>query len=152
MEDDELEVDLDEEDESDELEVDLDEVDDTDEDKKRKDNKAFAAMRIENKRLKEENERLSVKPDPIIEPEPAPDPNDVSNWTEKQWDELAEKDWKQAVDLRSQMNAKNVMQEQTKIEKSNKVLVDSKQKVLTRHPELNDVNSEKSKIFKQIPS
>jgi len=148
----ELEDELDDEDE---LEVDLDTVDDTEDEKQKRDNKAFAAMRIENKRLKEEYDRLRDERDNRPDPEPVhpvPNTDDPSNWNEKQWDELAEKDWKQAVDLRSQINAQKVMQDQTRVEKANKVLVDSKQKVLSRHPELNDGNSEKSKIFKQILS
>lgn len=138
-----------------EIEVDLDE----EEEEEAPDNKAFAKMRVENKDLKravedltKTVEGLNVQPDVAPAPvtTPAVDPRDHKNWTEAQWDELAKTDWKKAVDLRSQLKAEEVQAQSTHTTEFNKVLEDSKKKVLVRHPELNDPNSEKAKVYRNI--
>ena len=77
-------------------------------------------------------------------------PNTGVPTTEAEWDALAEKDWKLAVDLRSQANARQVLEQQTTQTKAAKDLEEAKTRVLRRHPELNDGNSDKTKIFQQI--
>ena len=125
-------------------------------------NKAFAAMRVENKELKktveEMNEKIdgltqTAEPAPVVAPDttqPAADPSDPKNWTGAQWDKLAKDDWKKAVDLRSKMQAEQTQVNATNTAEFNRVMEESKQSVLTRHPELNDPNSEKSKVYRNI--
>jgi len=152
-----LDDDITSEDESEqEIEVDLDAED---EEEEKPGNKAFAEMRIENKELKqtvadlkESVDNLNVAPAPEIQ-QTAPivgDPNDHRNWSEAQWDELAKTDWKKAVDLRSRVQAEQINQNYTHTAEFNKVLETSKQSVLRRHPELNDPNSEKAKVYRNI--
>lgn len=159
------EIDLDDEisdEEEEEIEIDLDEDEEDDEgDTPPKAKKAWAAMRADNKELKKTVEDLKTtveslgKQDeqPYVAPITTPinaDPSDPRSWTEDKWDELAKKDWKKAVDLRSQIQAEDKISSNTQTTEFNRVLEESKQSVLTRHPELNDPNSEKAKIFKNI--
>lgn len=150
----------DEEDELGDVEIDLDD-DDDDDDSQTPSDKAFAAMRVENKELKKTVDELKAAVDnlgqeddvPYVAPvttSPNADPSDPRSWTEDKWDDLAKKDWKKAVDLRSQIQAEDRITKSTQTVEFNRVLEESKQSVLKRHPELNDPNSEKSKIFKNI--
>ena len=131
-------------------------LDDDDDDKDTDDdirarNKAFASMRVENKDLKNRIERLENAPAPPPQPKyPDPVVNDGVPKTESEWDDLAEKDWKKAVDLRSTINANNIIQTQKQETKYERTLNESKQRVIAVHPELNDNASEKTKIFTQI--
>jgi len=144
------------------VEVDLDEPEEED-DTPPKARTAWAAMRAENKELKKlvgdlktsvEGIKAGTQQEDVYVP-PAhansqPDTRDPRNWTEDQWDDLAKKDWKKAVDLRSKLQAEEIQQQSMQTADFNKVLEDSKQKVLSRHPELNDPNSEKAKIYRNI--
>jgi len=136
----------------DDITIDLDEDDETP-----KEDKKWAEMRVENKELKKTVDEMKAKIDGISQPAPVvtpvagtPDPTDPANWTDAEWDELAKNDWKKAVDLRSEIKAKQQYQTATATTEHNKVLEDSKVEVLRRHPELGDTNSEKSKIFRNI--
>ena len=138
-----------------ELEVDLDEVEE--EEEYDKSNKAFAAMRVQNKELKKSLEELSariseVSNQPAVQaaPEPQLDMDDPSRWSDEDWDEYARKDWKGAVDLRSEMKAKRYYDQVNEAKVESDVLLKSKQAVLARHPELNDNNSEKARVFTNI--
>jgi len=147
----------------DDLEIDLDEGDDEDDDDKgaaRASNQKFAAMRVENKKLTDsvadltntvqslQSNRPMITP---LEPEqntaivPAGTPK-----TDEEWDALAQKDWKKAVDLRSIQNAQSIIKEQKATSKADATLDASKQNVLAVHPELNDNNSEKARIYVNI--
>jgi len=137
-----------------EIEVDLDEEDDEEDTPA---NKAFAAMRVENRELKRTVDELKTAVEGInTRPDAAPatssiiDSNDPRNWSEAQWDDLAKSDWKKAVDLRSKLQAEEINREVTHTTEFNRVLEESKQKVLTRHPELNNPNSEKAKVYRNI--
>jgi len=157
-----LEVDLDEPSDDEGLEVDLDEDEDDEDDDpkaKSKQNKKFAQMRVKNKELAEENERLkrgqatvpSRPQQPAAQPQGAQaNPNDPRNWSEAQWDKYAKEDWKGAVDLRSQINAENVINNTTKAQKDNSIMEESKEIVAAKHPELNLDNTPKSKIYIEI--
>jgi len=140
-------------------EIDLDEEEDT----RTPSDKAFAAMRVENKELKRAVDDLKAvvqglqSSDDSTPPYVAPeknntnyDPNDTRTWTEDKWDELAKKDWKKAVDLRSKIQAEERIAASTQTTEFNRVLEESKLAALKRHPELNDPNSEKSKIYRNI--
>lgn len=153
LEDNEL-LEDDEDDKGDEdLEIDLDDEDDVEAAKRaeRDRNKAFAAMRIENKQLKESVDNLSQQVQGISKPAPVqrPAPTGLPQ-TDAEWDDLAEKDWKKAVDLRSIQNAQNIVQQQKAAASAMSTLEKSKQRVLALHPEIDDDNSEKAKIFKNI--
>jgi hypothetical protein len=109
-------------------------------------------MRIENKELKDNQVRmqdqltgLAAAPKPT--PEAAPDGIPK---TDAEWDALADKDWKKAVDLRSNMNAQSVIATNNQATQNQVALDKSKARVLDRHPELNDDSSEKTRIFKQV--
>lgn len=143
------------------VEIDLDEEED--DGKQTPADKAFAAMRVENKELKKTVDELKktveslqhVDDDTPQYQAPKPesttyDPNNPRTWTEDKWDELAKKDWKKAVDLRSQIQAEERIAASSQTAEFNRVLEESKQEVLRRHPELNDPNSEKAKIFRNI--
>ncbi len=113
----------------------------------------------EKKKLKEANEALQQQIDDLNQKgtpnqqqqfTPITDPNDPATWTEEQWDDLAKKDWKRAVDLRAEIKARQQYEQQNTTQEFNRVLEDSKQSVLLRHPELSEVSSEKSKIYKNI--
>ena len=131
--------------------------DDDPEVEKSKQNKKFAQMRIENKKLKEENEGLKRSPAAPVTPvpatpaaTPAKDMSQPRNWTEEQWDVYAKKDWKGAVDLRTQINAENIIDKKATESKDTAGLEESKKVVSGKHPELNDDNSEKTKIYLAI--
>jgi len=141
------------------VEIDLDEP----EDKQTPADKAFAAMRVENKELKKAVDDLKAvvqglqSSDDPTPPYVAPDrnntiydPNDTRTWSEDKWDELAKKDWKKAVDLRSKIQAEERIAASTQTSEFNRVLEESKIIALKRHPELNDPNSEKAKIYRNI--
>lgn len=159
-----LEIELDEEEEGEGLEVDLDEEEEEEEEddgekKKSKQNKKFAQMRVENKKLVEDNEKLkraaqTKAPAPHVQgaqPQGSTtNPNDPRNWTEDQWDVYAKKDWKGAIDLRSQINAEDVVEKHTKVTVDNTTLEKHKKVVSEKHPELNDDTSEKTKIYLQV--
>jgi len=142
-----------EEDEGDEdLEVDLEEDDEREEREEKERNKAFASMRIENKELREAQSRLESQVR-NISAAPAPKSDPVSDGvprTDAEWDALADKDWKRAVDLRSNMNAQNVIATNNQAVQNHSALEKSKSRVLERHPELDDDNSEKTRIFRQV--
>jgi len=145
----EIEDDLDDEGE---LEIDLDDPP--------KKHPAEIRLDKEKRELKETNATLQRQIDELnqkvsspAQAAPAPiagDPNDPMNWTEQQWDEVAKKDWKKAVDLRSEIQARKQYHQQSTVQEFNRVLEDSKQSVLRRHPELSDMNSEKSRVYKNI--
>jgi len=149
----------DDEDNEEDLEIDLDDDDgdDVDADVKSR-NKAFASMRIENKELKGSVDTLSrtveelkqQRAAPPVAAPVVPEAPDGLPKTDEEWDALAEKDWKKAVDLRSIQNAQNIIHKQTQATRAETTLTTSKQKVLAAHPELNDNNSEKAKIFLTI--
>ena len=153
-----LVVDLDDDDDDDGEDFDDDDLsDDDDATKKSKQNKKFAQMRIENKKLKEDNERLTRTPATPSAPVPAPaaatpakDMSNPRNWTEEQWDVYAKKDWKGAVDLRTQINAENIIEKKTTQAKDDVELTGSKKVVSEKHPELNDDTSEKTKVYLKI--
>lgn len=153
IEDDLLEDD-DEKIEEDDLEIDLDDADEKAQREERDRNKAFAAMRVENKQLKDSVDNLSQQMNKVNKPAPVQQApvNPGIPTTDKEWDDLADKDWKKAVDLRSIQNAKNLLGQQQRATKANSILEDSKKKVLDVHPEIDDDNSEKARIFKNIIS
>ena len=148
LEDDEEEL------EDDDLEVDIEEENEKAEREEKERNKAFASMRIENKELKERQaalesqvQGLSARPSPKAAPV-----DDGIPKTDAEWDALADKDWKRAVDLRSNMNAQHVIATNNQVIQSTQALEKAKARVLERHPELNDNSSEKSRIFLNILS
>lgn len=137
-----------------EIEVDLEDEDAKAAREEKDRNKAFASMRIENKELKDSVNKLTetvqqLQGRPSTPVSAAPIPTGIPQ-TDEEWDALADKDWKKAVDLRSIQNAKTIMQQQQQVSKADKTMNESKQKVLATHPELNDNNSEKSRIFLNI--
>lgn len=137
-----------------EIEVDLEDEDDKAAREEKDRNKAFASMRIENKQLKESVDNLTQTVNQLSQrptaPAKAPAPVAGIPTTDEEWDALADKDWKKAVDLRSIQNAKTILQQQQQVSKADKTLTESKQKVLAVHPELSDNNSEKSRIYLNI--
>lgn len=142
--------DLDVEGSGDDVEIDLDEP---------ADKRHPAAVRLdqEKKKLKEDNERLAQqieelknRPAPQLKPIVQVDQNDPSNFTEEQWDDLAKRDWKKAVDLRAEIKARQQYESQASVQEFTRVLESSKTQVLNRHPELGDEMSEKSKIYRNI--
>jgi len=131
----------------------LDDDDDTDAEEEKKRNHKFAEMRAENKKLNERLAALESAPPPVTAPIAAAAPvDDGIPKTEAEWDALADKDWKKAVDLRSTQNAQKLMKNHQQEARYEKVLEESKQKVIASHPELNDNSSEKTKIFTHILS
>lgn len=162
-----IEVPVDDDTPSVDKEIDLDEEDAADDDFKKLDNKAFAAMRKEAADAKKERDafRQKVKdyenkPAPRPAPVAAPvvDPNRrremiggvVVPETKAEWDALARVDWQTAVDMRSIQNARKVQEENRKVEATSRILDESKNKVLQRHPELGDASTEKGKIYLSI--
>jgi len=152
---DDIEI-VDEEQEDDEgdddLEIDLEEDDEKSEREEKERNKAFASMRIENKELKETQVRMQEQITGLAaKPTEKPDPvDDGVPKTDAEWDTLADKDWKKAVDLRSNMNAQSVIATNNQAVQNQAALDKSKARVMERHPELDDDSSEKTRIFKQI--
>ena len=139
------------------LEIDLDEGNEEEEESPA--DKKFAEMRIENKELRNTVDALKQTVESLqssyTAPRSAPQAdipsnNDPRNWTEEQWDSLAKADWKRAVDLRSALQAEDKLREQATTSEFTRVQEESKSKVLARHPELNDPNSEKAKIYRNI--
>ena len=138
-------------DDDDDIEVDLEEESEKAEREERERNKAFASMRVENKQLREELEQVKAQIQSVAQPKKEEHViHDGIPRTDEEWDALADKDWKKAVDLRSNMNAQQVLAANKEAAKSQEQLEKAKLKVLERHPELNDNNSEKSKIFLDI--
>lgn len=150
-----------------EKEVDLDEEDTNDADFKKLDNKAFAALRKEATDAKREREELRKKvsdyekraaPSAPVVAAPVTDPNrrrEVIGGitvpeTKAEWDALARNSWQDAVDLRAIIKSREVRDEHLRVEKTNRELDESKNRVMQRHPELADANSEKGKIFLSI--
>ncbi len=150
-------------------EIDLDEEDQSDDAFKKLDNKAFAAMRKEAADAKRERDDLRKKVadyekkqarpvTPAPTPAPIADPNVRREFiggvpvpiNEAEWDALARKDWRTAIDLRSIISARKVQEEGRRQDTHSRVLDESKNKVLQRHPELADANSEKGKIYLNI--
>jgi hypothetical protein len=146
--------------------LDLDEEDANEAALKTLDNKAFAAMRKEASEAKKERDALKAR---IADYEKraaqpvqyAPPPAPVSTnremiggvpvpQTKQEWDALARHDWQTAVDMRSIIAARKVQEDVRRVDTSTRVLEDSKQRVLSRHPELNDTNTEKSQIYLSI--
>ena len=151
-----IDVDPDDADPDGDIEVDLD----TDDERKNKaaQNAKAAQKRLDEEKatLRRENELLKQQVDDLRQSRPSAsqnynvDPNDFMNWSEKQWDELAKKDWKKAVDLRAEIKARQQLQAHTESADFNRVLEESKSAVLRRHPELADPTSEKAKLFRNI--
>jgi hypothetical protein len=133
-------------------EIDIEDVDDKRLREEKERNKAFASMRVENKQLQEKLNQVQEQLSKIARPEPETKEQSNSGFptTDEEWDALADKDWKKAVDLRANMNAQRVLAESKRTSEAQTVLEKSKQTVLIRHPELNDNNSEKAKIFLNI--
>lgn len=145
--------------------VDVDEEDAADEQFKKLDNKAFAAMRKEAAEAKREREELRRK---IQEYESRPpvhaaapvapahtQPREFIGGipvpqNKQEWDDLAKEDWQTAVDMRSIISARRVQEESRRVDSATRSMEESKQRVLQRHPELADMNSEKAKIFLQV--
>lgn len=146
--------------------VDLDEEDDNDQEFKKLDNKAFAKLRKENADAKRERDEMAKKikayeaqkVTPPREAAPVVRENRQRQMiggipvpeTKEEWDALARKDWQSAVDLRSIISARSVRDEHIKVEAATRSLNESKDKVLQRHPELGDANSDKGQIFMKI--
>lgn len=152
-----LDTDISDEEESPEQEITVD-LEEEEEEEEKPGNKAFAEMRIENKELKDTVETLTRsvddlknKPDPVIQQAPVvDDKTDPRRWTEDQWDQLAKSDWKRAVDLRSKIQAEDRISTDRNRSEFDRVMSDSQITVLKRHPELNDPNSEKTKVYRNI--
>jgi len=145
------EDDLDLGDDNDDLEVDLEEENEKAAREEKERNKAFASMRIENKRLADQLEQVQQQIQQVSQPQRQAVPvDDGIPKTDAEWDALADKDWKKAVDLRSHINAQSVLAKNREASKIGEELDKSKAKVLLRHPELNDNDSEKAKIFLQV--
>ena len=147
--------------------LDLDEEDATDKEFKSLDNKAFAAMRREAAEAKRERDALKTRiadyekraaqpaPQPAVyQPPPNPNREMIGGvpvpQTKQEWDALARHDWQTAVDMRSIIAARRVQEDVKRVDTSTRVMEDSKQRVLSRHPELNDGASEKSKIYLEV--
>jgi hypothetical protein len=149
--------------------VDLDEEEEAEKEFKGLDNKAFAAMRKEAAEAKREREELRKKVQeyekraqqtPAYTPPAAPPayptaPRPTYNGvpipqSRQEWDALARQDWKLAVDMSNHVASQRAIQEYETQRRASVALEESKQRVLQKHPELGDVNSEKSKIFLQI--
>lgn len=146
--------------------IDLDAEDTNDKEFKKLDNKAFAALRKEAADKKKENDDLRKKIDTYEKQKATPaaaapvvrDPNirrEVIGGievpaTKEEWDALARKDWQSAVDLRSIISARKVQEEVKRVDSATRSLDESKNKVIQRHPELNDVSTDKSKIYLNI--
>jgi len=149
-------IDEEDQEETEENDVEVDLEDDADKiDREAKDrNKAFASMRIENKELKNAVDTLTQQVSNLATKTTAPRTTTPASpaipQTDAEWDELADKDWKKAVDLRSIQNAQNIMAKQQQATKAESALEEAKQKVIATHPELNDNNSEKAKIYLTI--
>jgi len=151
--DDDIIIEDEDQDDEDELEVDLDDDDDKKDREEKDRNKAFASMRIENKDLKTSVDTLTQQVSELNKRPAAPVKSEVTPGipaTDEEWDDLADKDWKKAVDLRSIQNAKSIMSQQQAATKADSTLGEAKQKVLATHPELNDNASEKARIYLQI--
>jgi len=132
------------------MEVDLEEDKEKEEREEKERNKAFASMRIENKRLQEQLDKIQAQ---LETPKPQQDYTPVNDGvprTDAEWDALADKDWKKAVDIRANMNAQNVLAANQQASRVQEELEKAKAKVLERHPELNDNSSEKARIFLQV--
>jgi hypothetical protein len=147
--------------------LDLDEEEATAKEFKALDNKAFAAMRkslAEERRAKQEMEKRMAELEqkvatPVRAEAPAQyvpsRPRQMINGvavpeTREEWDALARKDWKLAVDMAAITSAQTVNQQVTKQQEANRMLEESKQEVISKHPELDDANSVKGRIFLQV--
>lgn len=153
--------------------VNLDEAEETDKEFKQLDNKKFAEMRVRNKELQREREELAQKvkeyeaqkqqqqyvqpePQPMQYPQPQREQRIVNGQrvvvpqTKQEWDALARADWQTAVDLKAVVAAENVGRQMSEVSTTNRVMAESKQKVLAKHPELEDVSSQKSQIYLQV--
>jgi hypothetical protein len=147
--------------------LDLDEEDAIDKELQGLDNKAFAAMRREAAEAKKERDALkqriadyekrATQPAPqaqVYNPAPAQNREVIGGipvpQTKAEWDALARTNWQDAVDLRSVIKAREVHAEVRKVDTANRTMEESKQRVLSRHPELNDDNSEKTQIYRMV--
>lgn len=146
--------------------IDVDAAEKDAQDFKKLDDKAFYALRKEAAEAKRERDELRRKVSdyekrPAVRPEVQPQPVDVNRnreviggipvpQTKEEWDILARKDWQAAVDLRSIIAARKVRDEHVIQQRTAQSLDESKNKVLAKHPELNDANSEKAQIFLKI--
>jgi hypothetical protein len=147
-------------------EVDLDEEDAKVADFKKLDQQAFYALRKEAAEAKKEREELRKRvadyekqaKAPVPQPAPVVDTTRRREMiggipvpeTKAEWDALARSDWQAAVDLRSIIKAREVTGEVRKAELAARTLDESKNKVLQRHPELADAQTEKGKIYLEI--
>lgn len=145
--------------------VNLDEEEENEQQFKKLDNKAFAALRKEaadakkaladrDKKIKDYEARQTP---PVVKEPVVRDTRQremiggvVVPETKAEWDALARQDWQTAVDLRSIISARKVRDEHVQVERATRSLDESKNKVLQKHPELADANSEKGKIFLNI--
>lgn len=146
-------------------EIDLDEEDKNTDDFKNLDSKAFAAMRKEATEAKRERDELRKRlqdNESRVNSTPPPTPPVADNRrrefiggvpvpeTKAEWDQLARQDWQTAVDMRSIINARKVADEVRHVERTSRSLDEAKNKVLQKHPELADKNTEKGKIYLNI--
>lgn len=144
--------------------IDLDEEDAVEKELKSLDNKAFAAMRKEAADLRKQNaemakrmkeyEMRSAQAPAYVPPQPVQHRETIGGvpvpQTKQEWDALARADWQTAVDMRSIISARRVQEEVKRVDRNASVMEESKNRVLTRHPELADVNTEKSQIYLSI--
>lgn len=151
--------------------VDLDDAEDTEKEFKQLDNKKFAEMRVRNKELSREREELAQKvaqyeaqkqeyvqpaPQPMQYPQQQREQRVVNGQrivvpqTKQEWDALARADWQTAVDLKAVVAAENVGRQIQEVAGTNRMMAESKQKVLAKHPELEDVSTQKSQIYLQV--
>ena len=147
------------------VEIDLDDEEYEDEDEEEEEDTRHPAQKRldkEKQKLKEDNERLQrqvqelnemrAQPQQMYTPPPVhmPQASDPANWTKAQWDKLAADDWQAAVDLRAEIKAKEQYANISSAQSFERSLEDAKVKVLSRHPELGEETSEKSKIYRNI--
>ena len=147
--------------------IDLDEEDAVEKEMKSLDNKAFAAMRKEATDLKRQNaemqQRMQEYEARARQPQQAPAYVPPQQHVQREmiggvpvpqnkaeWDALARQDWQTAVDLRSIISARNVQAEVRRVDHSTRQMEESKQRVLSRHPELNDASTEKGQIYLSV--
>lgn len=70
--------------------------------------------------------------------------------TDAEWDALGKRNWRMAMEMQSHITASEVTRNERSLEKATEVLEKNKTRVLERHPELHDGNSEKSRIYMNI--
>jgi len=128
-------------------------------------NDAFAAMRKEaadakrekaelEKRIKDYESRPAPQPAPVYAPAPNTQREFIGGipvpQNKAEWDALARQDWQVAVEMKSVIKSREEYANYKRSEQFAVKMEESKQKALERHPELNDPQSEKSKIFLEV--